>query len=80
MRTYTVGALDDILKKIAVEITEKLRASTTGDWQVWEGVRARLRILVRRTLQKWKYPPDQQPVAVELVLQQAEKFASDWIA
>jgi Domain of unknown function (DUF3387) len=48
---------DEILKKIAVELTEKLRASTTVDWQVRESVRARLRILVRRTLQKWKYPP-----------------------
>src|SRR5690554_1402883 len=50
---------DEILKKIAVEITEQLRKSTTVDWQVRESVRARLRILVRRTLQKYKYPPDQ---------------------
>ncbi len=49
---------DDTLKKIAVEITEKLRASTTVDWQKQESVRARLRILVRRTLKKWKYPPN----------------------
>ncbi|PKO29621.1 MAG: DEAD/DEAH box helicase [Betaproteobacteria bacterium HGW-Betaproteobacteria-9] len=69
---------DDILKKIAVEITEKLKASTTVDWQVRESVRARLRILVRRTLQKWKYPPDQQPGAVELVLKQAESLSNDW--
>ncbi|MEY2341910.1 type I restriction endonuclease subunit R [Acidithiobacillus sp. IBUN Pt1247-S3] len=69
---------DDILKKIAIEITEKLRASTTVDWQVRESVRAKLRILVRRTLQKWKYPPDQQPEAVELVLQQAESLADLW--
>jgi type I restriction enzyme R subunit len=63
---------DDILKKIAIEITDKLRASTTVDWQVRESVRARLRILVRRCLQKWKYPPDKQADAVELVLKQAE--------
>jgi type I restriction enzyme R subunit len=44
---------DDILKKIAIEITEKLRVSTTVDWQMRESVRARLRILVRRCLQKW---------------------------
>lgn len=69
---------DDILKKIAIEITEKLRASTTVDWQVRESVRARLRILVRRTLQKWKYPPDKQPEAVELVLQQAESLSQAW--
>ncbi|MHB8116087.1 MAG: type I restriction endonuclease subunit R [Acidithiobacillus ferrivorans] len=69
---------DEILKKIAVEITEKLRASTTVDWQVRESVRARLRILVRRCLQKWKYPPDQQADAVELVLKQAESLSNEW--
>ncbi len=71
---------DDILKKIAIEITEKLRASTTVDWQVRESVRARLRILVRRCLQKWKYPPDQQGDAVELVLKQAESLSNHWTA
>ena len=69
---------DEVLKKIAIEITEKLRASTTVDWQVRESVRAKLRILVRRCLQKWRYPPDQQADAVELVLKQAELLANDW--
>jgi type I restriction enzyme R subunit len=69
---------DDVLKKIAVEITEKLRASTTVDWQVRESVRAKLRILVRRCLQKWKYPPDKQASAVEEVLKQAETLADGW--
>jgi type I restriction enzyme R subunit len=69
---------DEVLKKIAIEITEKLRASTTVDWQVRESVRAKLRILVRRCLQKWKYPPDQQPNAVELVLKQAEELSNAW--
>jgi type I restriction enzyme, R subunit len=69
---------DEILKKIAIEITKKLRASTTVDWQVRDSVRAKLRILVRRTLQKWKYPPDKQDDAVELVLRQAEKLSDAW--
>ncbi len=69
---------DEILKKIAVEITEKLRASTTVDWQVRESVRAKLRILVRRTLQRYKYPPDEAPGAVELVLKQAEVLSNAW--
>jgi type I restriction enzyme R subunit len=69
---------DEVLKKIAVEITEKLRASTTVDWQVRDSVRAKLRILVRRTLQRWKYPPDQQADAVELVLKQAETLSDEW--
>ena len=69
---------DEILKKIAVEITEKLRSSTTVDWQVRESVRAKLRILVRRTLKKWKYPPVDEDAAIELVLKQAESLANAW--
>ncbi|MFV7436602.1 type I restriction endonuclease subunit R [Pseudomonas vlassakiae] len=69
---------DETLKKIAIELTEKLRASTTIDWQVRESVRAKLRILVRRCLQRWKYPPDQQSDAVELMLKQAESLSNEW--
>lgn len=69
---------DDTLKKIAVEITDKLRKSTTVDWQVRESVRAKLRILVRRTLRRYKYPPDRAPAAVELILKQAEVLSSSW--
>ena len=69
---------DEILKKIAVEITEKLRKSTTVDWQVRDSVRARLRILVRRTLQRYKYPPDKATDAIELVLKQAEVLSNSW--
>ena len=69
---------DGVLKKIAIEITEKLRASTTVDWQVRESVRARLRILVRRCLQKWKYPPNQQADSVYFFLKQAEELSNSW--
>lgn len=69
---------DETLKKIAVEITEKLRKSTTVDWQVRDSVRAKLKILVRRTLQRWKYPPDKQIEAVNLVLKQAETLSNAW--
>ncbi|MDN6297923.1 MAG: type I restriction endonuclease subunit R [Halomonas sp.] len=69
---------DETLKKIAVEITEKLRRSTTVDWQVRESVRARLRLLVRRTLRRYKYPPDKAVEAVELIMQQAEVLSNQW--
>lgn len=69
---------DETLKKIAVEITAKLRKSTTVDWQVRDSVRARLRILVRRTLQRYKYPPDKATDAIELVLKQAEALSNSW--
>jgi predicted nuclease of restriction endonuclease-like (RecB) superfamily len=69
---------DDVLKKIAVEITEKLRNSTTVDWQKRESVRARLRNLVRITLRRYKYPPDMQEEAIRLVLEQAERLSDGW--
>ena len=69
---------DDILKKIAQEIAEKLRNSTSVDWQVRESVRAKLRNLVRVTLRRYKYPPDKTEEAIELVLKQAEVYANVW--
>ncbi|MHB8914326.1 MAG: type I restriction endonuclease subunit R [Thiobacillus sp.] len=69
---------DDILKKIAHELTDKLRNSTTVDWQKRESVRARLRNLVRITLRRYKYPPDMQEEAIRLVLAQAERLSDEW--
>ena len=69
---------DDILKKIAHELTEKLRNSTTVDWQKRDSVRARLRNLVRITLRRYKYPPEKQEDAIRLVLEQAERLSDAW--
>lgn len=69
---------DETLKLIATELAKNIRASTTVDWQVRENVRARLRILVRRILQKYKYPPDKAPEAIELILKQAEVLSNAW--
>lgn len=69
---------DDILKKIAQELADKLRKSTTVDWQKRDSVRAKLRNLVRITLRRYKYPPDKQEEAIQLVLQQAERLSDDW--
>ncbi len=70
---------DDQLKGLAQELTEKLRKSTTVDWEVRESVRAKLRTLIRRALKRWKYPPDKAAEAVELVLKQAERLCPNWI-
>lgn len=69
---------DDTLRKLAIEVTRQLRKSTTVDWQVRDSVRARLRVLVRQTLRKYKYPPDKTPGAVELILKQAEVISNHW--
>lgn len=69
---------DPVLKQIAQELTQKLRNSTTVDWQKRDSVRARLRNLVRITLRRHKYPPDMQEVAIRLVLEQAERLSDEW--
>jgi type I restriction enzyme R subunit len=69
---------NEILKRIAHELTEKLRASTTVDWQVRDSVRAKMRNMIRRLLKKYKYPPDKRDDAIELVLRQAEKLSHNW--
>lgn len=70
---------DEILKKIAHELTENLRQNIKVDWAERESVRANLRLMVRRILRKYKYPPDEQDGAVELVLQQVQALGEDWI-
>ncbi|MBA2380218.1 MAG: DUF3387 domain-containing protein, partial [Blastocatellia bacterium] len=54
-------------------------SSTTVDWAVRETVRARLRLMVKRILRKYKYPPDKAEEAIELVLQQAEVLSESWV-
>jgi type I restriction enzyme R subunit len=69
---------DEILKKIAHELTENLRQNIKVDWAERESVRANLRLMVKRILRKYKYPPDQQDGAVELVLQQVQALGDEW--
>lgn len=63
---------NDELRKIAHVLVEQLQKNVTVDWQRKESARAKLRILVRRILRKYGYPPDLAPVAINLVLSQAE--------
>ena len=71
---------EEVLVQIAREIAEKLRQNVTVDWSVRESVRARLRLLVKNLLRKYKYPPDQQEEATELVLSQAEVISEVLVA
>ncbi len=69
---------DETLKKIAVELVQRLRGSVTVDWAVRETVRARLRVMVKTLLKRYKYPPDRQEEATETVLKQAETLSAEW--
>ncbi|MBV4356761.1 type I restriction endonuclease subunit R [Pinibacter aurantiacus] len=66
---------DNQLKEIAREITDKVRTNATIDWTIRESARARLMVIVKRTLTKWGYPPDKQAKAIDTVLKQAELMA-----
>lgn len=72
------GMGDPVLKALAHELTDKLRKSATIDWQKRDTARARMRLLVKVLLTKYKYPPDRQLEAVEKVIEQAELYADLW--
>ena len=57
-----------------------MRENVTIDWTVRENVRAQLRVLVKRILRKYGYPPDKQEKATQTVLEQAEVFSEAWAA
>lgn len=71
---------DDALRTIARELVATVRANVTIDWTVRDNVRAQLRVLVKRILRKYGYPPDLQEKATQTVLEQAEVLSEGWAA
>jgi len=69
---------DETLKSIARELVEIVHNNVTIDWTVKEFVRAKLRVMVKRILRKYGYPPDKQEKATRTVLEQAELIAAEW--
>jgi type I restriction enzyme, R subunit len=69
---------DRQLAVIALELVKSVRANVTIDWTVKQGARAKIRIMVKRILRQYGYPPDLQEAATDLVLEQAELLAAQW--
>jgi type I restriction enzyme R subunit len=69
---------DDKLKVIAAELITQVRRSVTIDWTLRESARAKIKVMVKRILNKYGYPPDLQEEAVKTVLAQAELLCADW--
>ena len=69
---------DEVLMKMARELAVKLRGNLSIDWQYKENVRARLRTMIKALLKRYKYPPDQEAAAIDLVLQQTEMISEEW--
>ena len=70
---------DDKLRLIAHELLVSLRENVSVDWARRDSARARMRVLVKRILRKYGYPPDLQDAAVQTVLRQAEALSSQWV-
>ena len=71
---------DETLRTIARELVAAVRANITIDWTIRENVRAQLRVIVKRILRKFGYPPDKQEKATLTVLEQAEVLSEAWAA
>jgi type I restriction enzyme R subunit len=69
---------NEVLKKIAVELTDLVRKNAKIDWTVRSSVQAKLRVMIKRLLRKYGYPPDKTKMATDLVLGQAKLFAEEW--
>jgi len=71
---------DETLRTIARELVRTVQENATIDWTVRENVRAKLRVMVKRVLRKYNYPPDKQAQATQTILEQAELLGADWAA
>jgi len=69
---------DETLKAIARELVDIIRKNVTIDWTLRESAQAKLRVMVKRVLKKYNYPPDKQKRATETVLEQAALTCRDW--
>ncbi len=67
----------DKLRELAVILTERVKQNTSIDWTIKESARAKLKVIIKRTLRQYGYPPDMQKLATETVLKQAEMIAKE---
>lgn len=70
----------DQLRELAVVLTQRVRENASIDWTIKENVRAKLKVMVKRTLRQYGYPPDMQLLATETVIRQAELMADELTA
>lgn len=74
-----IDVMGDVqLATIALDLVKSVRSNVTIDWTVKQGARAKIRVLVKRILRKYGYPPDLEEAATDLVLEQAELLAAEW--
>ena len=69
---------DEILKTIARELVVSVRNSVTIDWDKKESVQAKMRVMIKRILKKYGYPPEKQDQAVKTILEQAKMIGDEF--
>lgn len=67
----------DKLRELAIVLFDRVRQNSSIDWTIKESVKAKLKVIVKRTLRQYGYPPDMQRLATETVLKQAELIAGE---
>ena len=65
------------LRELAVILTERVKQNASIDWTIKDSVRAKLKVIIKRTLRQYGYPPDMQKLATETVLKQEEMIADE---
>lgn len=71
---------DEKLRNLSRVLVQRVKDNTSIDWTIKESVRAKLKVIVKRLLRQYGYPPDKQLLATENVLKQAELLADDWVS
>ncbi|MBS0424259.1 MAG: DUF3387 domain-containing protein [Proteobacteria bacterium] len=71
---------NDPLRALAIILTQRVRQNASIDWTIKESVKAKLKVIVKRTLKQYGYPPDMQLLATEMALKQAEMIAEELAA
>ena len=71
---------NDKLRELAIVLTQRVRQNASIDWTIKESVKAKLKVIVKRTLRQFGYPPDMQLLATEMVLKRAEMIANELAA
>ena len=69
---------DEQMAFIAKELIQAVRKNVSIDWTLRQSARARIRIVVKRILRRYGYPPDLQEAATRTLLEQAELLAAEW--
>lgn len=68
------------LRELAIVLVQRIRQNASIDWNLKENVRARMKVMVKRLLRQYGYPPDMQALATELVLEQAKLFTESVVS